>query len=121
MKNQFGEFLRNLRTSRGMTLRDVEERAKVSNAYLSQVERGERGTPNLKVLKRLAEAYGISASKLVEEAEKVLDKIPISKESPPANVEFVSRGYEKLSAENRKALTDYLQHLVEKEKKGKRK
>ena len=64
MKQTFGEFLRRLRGSRGMTLRAVEERAKISNAYLSQVERGERGVPNIKVLRRLADVYGVSVEAL---------------------------------------------------------
>ena len=44
----FGEYLKALRRGRHLTLRQVEEHAHVSNAYLSQLERGERGIPNHK-------------------------------------------------------------------------
>jgi len=113
----FGEFLRKLRESRGMSLRGVEAIAKISNAYLSQVERGERGIPNIKVLRRLADAYGVTVEVLIQAAEageQRLDKMP---ESTTADARFVSRGYEGLSPESKKALTEFLQHLVEKEKK----
>ena len=60
MGKSFGEFLRALRETRRLTLREVEERVHVSNAYLSQIERGERGVPNLKILNKLAEVYGVS-------------------------------------------------------------
>jgi transcriptional regulator with XRE-family HTH domain len=113
----FGAFIKKLREDRSLKLRDVEERAKVSNAYLSQVERGERGIPNIKVLRRLADAYGVTVEVLIQAAEagaRRLEKMP---EAGTPDVRFVSRGYENLSPESKKALTEFLQHLVEKEKK----
>src|SRR5262245_42199081 len=97
MGKSFGEFLRALRARRHLTLRQVEEQVRVSNAYLSQIERGERGVPNLKVLKKLAEAYGVSVTELVNAAEKETEGISVHTENPEPNVAFVSRGYEKLS------------------------
>ena len=117
MGKSFGEFLRSLRENRELTLRQVEERVRVSNAYLSQIERGERGIPNLKILKKLAEAYGVSVTELVDAAEKETDGAPVSAESPEPDVAFVSSGYEKLSKENKKHLTEFLQFLVHKEQR----
>jgi len=117
MGKSFGEFLRALRESRDLTLRQVEERVHVSNAYLSQIERGERGVPNMKVLKKLAEAYGISMTELVDAAEKETEGISVNAENPEPNVAFVSMGYEKLSKENRQHLTEFLQFLLHKEQK----
>ena len=66
----FGAFLKQLRERRGLTLRQVEEAGHVSNSFLSQVERGERGIPTFKVLARLGEVYGISPSELIKVAEE---------------------------------------------------
>ncbi len=119
MRHTFGEFMRTLRVGRGLTLRRVEELADVSNAYLSQVERGERGVPNIKVLRRLADAYDVPVSTLIEAAEVSSKRSTAKTTTIP---EFVSRGYEKLSAEKKRTLESFLEHLVEQEtKKSKRK
>ena len=120
MSKSFGEFLRALRESRQLTLRQVEEQVHVSNAYLSQIERGERGIPNLKILKKLAEAYGVTVTELVDAAEKETAGAPVHAESSEPDVAFVSRGYERLSKENRQHLTEYLQFLLHKEQKKSR-
>jgi len=113
-KETFGEILRKLREDRGLTLRQVEEKAKVSNAYLSQVERGERGIPSIRILTRLAEVYGTSILTLTQKAEDTIKhknhntgetKIP----APDTN--FICRGYENLSEENKQALKKFLHHL----------
>lgn len=119
MGQSFGDYLKKLREDRNLTLRDVEREAKVSNAYLSQLERGDREVPNYKVLSRLAELYGISVTKLMEvaEGEAKGEKVETSVESP--NIEFLSRGYEKLSPEKKKQFKNFLQYLVEQEKKKK--
>jgi len=117
MEKKFGEFLRNLRESRHLTLREVEERASVSNAYLSQIERGERGIPTLKVLKRLGEAYGVSVTELVKAAEKETEGRSSRLETPAPDVAFVSRGYEKLSKKRKEQLTAFLQHLIQEEQR----
>ena len=118
MGKSFGEFMRALRESRGLTLRQVEERGKISNAYLSQIERGERGSPNLKTLQKLAEAYGVSVTELVAAADQETTGAPVSAESSEPDVAFVSRGYEGLSKENRHLLTEFLQFLVHKEQRN---
>lgn len=42
LRHELGEVLRDLRQNRGMTLRDVSAKAKVSLGYLSEVERGQK-------------------------------------------------------------------------------
>jgi HTH-type transcriptional regulator, competence development regulator len=117
MQRSFGNYLRDLRESRGLTLRQVEEQVRVSNAYLSQLERGDRGIPNLRILRKLAEAYGISVTELVNVAEKEASGDAVQAESPEPDVAFVSRGYEKLSKENKQHLTEFLQFLMTKEQR----
>ncbi len=55
----FGSHMRRLRKSKGLTLKQVESQAKVSNAYISQIERGLRNPPHPDILKRLAKAYDV--------------------------------------------------------------
>ena len=55
----FGSYMRRLRKSKGLTLKRVETQAQVSNAYISQIERGLRNPPHPDILKRLASDYDV--------------------------------------------------------------
>jgi len=61
-----GALLRAQRRAADLTLRDLSERTKVSNAYLSQLERGLH-EPSLRVMRQLAEALGIPLETLLEQ------------------------------------------------------
>ncbi len=61
----FGAYIKRLRKEKGLTLKQVEKAARVSNAYVSQVERGRRNPPHPYILKRLAKAYDISQRDLL--------------------------------------------------------
>lgn len=69
----FGSYLRMLRKNRGLSLKKVEGEAAVSNAYLSQIERGLRNPPHPDILKRLAKAYEVPTSDLLIAAGYVED------------------------------------------------
>lgn len=117
MSKKFGDYLRELRESRGLTLREVEKIARVSNAYLSQIERDKRSIPNLKILMRLADAYGVSLEELVKAAEEASNEDSVDAGTSTPDSKFVSRGYERLSEEGKHLLTEYLRFLAEKDKK----
>jgi transcriptional regulator with XRE-family HTH domain len=117
MEKYFGSFLKQLRLDRGMSLRMVEKITKISNPYISQIERGERGIPNFSILKRLAEAYGVKVTDLIENAEKPARNEKVHSKKIAPDVNFISRGYEKLSENRKQALKEFLQHLVEQEEK----
>ena len=64
-----GEFLKTLREKKGASLRDVQEVTGISNAYLSQLETGERRKlPSPERLKKLADYYVVSIHELLEKA-----------------------------------------------------
>lgn len=63
-----GEYLRNLRSARKMSLRDVEEGSGVSNAYLSQLEQGKITKPSPHFLHKLAGCYLVPYETLMEKA-----------------------------------------------------
>jgi transcriptional regulator with XRE-family HTH domain len=62
-----GALLRAQRTAADLTLRDLSERTKVSNAYLSQLERGLH-EPSLGVLRAIASALGVPLELLLTRA-----------------------------------------------------
>jgi len=61
----FGTYMRRLRKSRGLTLKQVETQAKVSNAYISLIERGLRRPPHPEILRRLAKTYDVEHRQLL--------------------------------------------------------
>jgi transcriptional regulator with XRE-family HTH domain len=64
----FGEYLRSLRLEQRLSLREVEERAGVSNSYLAQLERGQRKPPGADILKKLAPVYNVPVRDLLQAA-----------------------------------------------------
>ena len=62
---ELGSNLRELREKRGLSLRELERRSKINNAYLSQLERGEVAQPTPSMLGRLAEAYDVPIATLM--------------------------------------------------------
>lgn len=63
---QFGERLRKLRTSQGLTVRELARRVGVSASYISQLENNE-SKPSYSTLKKLAEVTGATVSLLTED------------------------------------------------------
>lgn len=64
---KLGEFIRSQRRLAHLSLRQLGELAKVSNPYLSQIERG-MYKPSADVLKGIAKALGISSEVLFTQA-----------------------------------------------------
>jgi len=58
-QKSFGEFLTEKRKEKKITMRELERRSGISQAYISQLENGKRNPPKPEVLKKLAEALEI--------------------------------------------------------------
>lgn len=67
-RGTLGKFLWDIRSARGMTLRQVEESCDVSNAYLSQLETGRIRKPSPHILHELSEVYNVPYEHLMEKA-----------------------------------------------------
>jgi transcriptional regulator with XRE-family HTH domain len=67
MASDIGSFIRTQRENAQVSVRQLAERAGVSNPYLSQVERGLR-KPSAEVLNQLAKALRVSAEVLYVQA-----------------------------------------------------
>ena len=72
--SELGGLLADLRTAKGLSLREVEEATgkAVSNAYLSQLENGKIKKPSPNVLHSLAEVYVVPYEALMEKAGYLL-------------------------------------------------
>ena len=62
-----GAFIRSQRALANLSLRDLAERTEVSNAYLSQIERGLH-EPSVRVLHAIAAALGVRLDLLLTQA-----------------------------------------------------
>ncbi|MBD0282798.1 MAG: helix-turn-helix transcriptional regulator [Thermoleophilaceae bacterium] len=69
-REALGGLLREERLAAGLSLRALSERTRVSNAYLSQLERG-RHEPSVRVLAEIASALGVPLGELLARADIV--------------------------------------------------
>lgn len=119
MGKAFAEYIKKLRLDRKLSLRDVEAMAEISNAYLSQLESGERGLPTVKIMEKLSKAYGVGVSELMKVAESDMKRKKTPNPILQPDWDFIFRGYEDLNEEGKGKLKDYLAYLrtLTKEKK----
>ena len=95
-----GEFIRAQRQLGQLSLRELAERARVSNPYLSQLERG-LYQPSAPVLRSIARALGVNPGTMFTMAG-FLDEEP--KESRKTSVEQAIRVEPRLSPDQKRAL-----------------
>lgn len=110
--HEFGKFIKNIRESKNLTLRQVDYRSEITFSNLSMIENGtRRATPF--VLKELSKVYSIDYIDLLEKAgyidlaEKERINQPISNAFPTADVPIkvpvlgkISAGLPILAVEN---------------------
>ena len=95
-----GDFIRTQRRITHLSLRQLANLAKISNPYLSQVERG-MYQPSAEVLKGIAQALGISPEKLFAEAGWLEDE---DSQAETPQVEEAIRLDSSLAPEKKEAL-----------------
>lgn len=95
-----GEFIHSQRRLADLTLRQLADMARVSNPYLSQVERG-LYRPSAQVLKGIAEALDMSAETLYSQAGLLAGEGPT--QGPPA-IEDAIRLDKRLTHDQKQAL-----------------
>jgi transcriptional regulator with XRE-family HTH domain len=97
-----GGLLRAQRMAADLSLRELSERTRVSNAYLSQLERGLH-EPSLSVLRSIASALGVPLGSLLTSAG-VLEVDESESGPPPRETEAAIRRDPELSEPQRTAL-----------------
>jgi transcriptional regulator with XRE-family HTH domain len=102
-----GEFIRDLRRNARFSLRELAEKAGVSNPYLSQIERGLR-KPSAEVLAQIATALRVSTPLMYlragllneKEGNGVLDAIAADPDLTIAQKQSLTQIYETFRREN---------------------
>src|ERR687895_1906747 len=100
--NALGGFIRTQRQLARLSLREMAAMTSVSNAYLSQVERGLH-QPSLKVLQKIADALQLSTEQLLGQAGWATGS-PTSASPTASGTEEAIRSDPRLSPEQRAAL-----------------
>lgn len=80
-----GERIRKLRSEKGLTLTELAAEARISKAYLSQVENGQVAKPSAQALYRVASALSTSVGVLLGE---ISEPRTVEIDIPPALQEF---------------------------------
>jgi transcriptional regulator with XRE-family HTH domain len=108
--NELGALLADLRTAKGLSLRQVEEATDraVSNAYLSQLENGKIRKPSPNVLRSLAEVYAVPYETLMERAGYLL---PSEGKEGGRRRRLAAFAIDDLTAEEEEELLKYLAFL----------
>jgi len=107
MKESLGQYLRRIRKERNLTLRAVEGKTGISNAYLSQLENSKITKPSPHFLNKLAECYDIPYERLMELSGYPLPELRID-EKPAFRI---SGRFEDLTEEEKKRVLEYIEFL----------
>ena len=107
LPHNIGEFIRDLRHGARISLRELADRAGVSNPYLSQIERGLR-KPSAEVLAQIANALRVSTpvmylrAGLLNERDShgVLAAIAVDQDLTLAQKQALTQIYETFRREN---------------------
>jgi transcriptional regulator with XRE-family HTH domain len=103
----FGTYLRNQRQLAQLSLRQLADLTKVSNPYLSQIERGLH-RPSIAIIKSLAEALNLSTSDLLAQAADI-----VSDEQEPTSTEGAIRNDPLLNDVQKSALLAVYRSMVD--------
>lgn len=93
----FGQFIRTQRKLAKLSLRQLAAASELSDAYLSQLERGQHA-PSIRVLKSLADAFGMTPAMMLAQAGLLVD------ESVPIGTEMAIRADPRLTEAQKEAL-----------------
>lgn len=107
-----GEFIRTQRRLANLSLRDLAERAAVSNPYLSQIERGLH-EPSVRVLKAIASALDLSAETLLAQAGLLEQRDDSAGATEPGGTAAAIRADPLLTDDQRQALVAVYRSYLE--------
>jgi len=116
-----GSYLRSLREARRLTLRAVEKKAGISNAYLSQLETDKIRKPSPACLYKLSKWYKVSYEDLMKRAGYPVPEIPEISNAKQHLADVGSKrrfgnsptlaSFDDLTEEEEESLLDYLAFL----------
>jgi transcriptional regulator with XRE-family HTH domain len=110
-KKRFGQFVRDRRTAKGLSLRKFAELVGVSPTYLSQVEKGNCDPPTAERVRRMAEILGENADELTALAGRVPDDLPRLIQKHPTRLPVFIREASDLTPDQLQVLTEQARRL----------
>ena len=110
MPTQLAEELKTIRSMRKLSLRVVEKKTGISNAYLSQLERGDAENPSPDKLQRLAQCYGVPYESLMK-AAGYLRAAPGKENRPDLSRLQTALMAAKLTDEEEERILEYLKFI----------
>jgi transcriptional regulator with XRE-family HTH domain len=108
-----GAFIRDKRKMANLSLRQLAERTKLSNPYLSQIERGLH-QPSVRVIRLISDALNVSAETLLAQAG-VLHKDGAGDAKPeasPPDIETAIKAEQRLTDDQKNALIAVLRSML---------
>lgn len=121
--SEFGKYIKQLRSARNLTIRQLQLYSGVSNSYLSQLENGKRGIPSPEILKKLSKGLKLPYEELMKEAGYLEDDKTdnISEENKKSaeeiyddpNFQHAMRSAQGFSKENKKRVLEYIEMIEE--------
>jgi transcriptional regulator with XRE-family HTH domain len=108
-----GAFIHSKRKLANMSLRQLAERTKLSNPYLSQIERGLH-QPSVRVIRLISDALNVSTETLLAQAGLLHRDSPGHDEPRPAtpDVEGAIRSEQRLTDDQKSALIAVLRSML---------
>ena len=107
-----GAFIRRQRKQANLSLRQLADRTKLSNPYLSQIERGLH-QPSVRVIRLISDALNVSAETLLAHAGLLHNKDGASgAASHTVSVEAAIQAEDRLSEDQKRALIAVLRSMM---------
>ncbi len=108
-----GAFIRSKRKLANLSLRQLAERTKLSNPYLSQIERGLH-QPSVRVIRLISDALNVSAETLLAQAGLLhhRDGAGDGPTAPRVSVEAAIQAESRLTDEQKNALIAVLRSML---------
>jgi transcriptional regulator with XRE-family HTH domain len=106
-----------MREAKALSLRQVEAKSGISNAFISQMESGKVKQPSPVMLYKLAEVYGVPYESLMELAGY---PSPSALTTEPRSASAVFRRFGEITPTEEAELLDYLSFLRSRTRKGRR-
>jgi transcriptional regulator with XRE-family HTH domain len=108
-----GAFIRSKRKLANMSLRQLAERTKLSNPYLSQIERGLH-QPSVRVIRLISDALNVSAESLLAQAGLLHRDLPARAEADPAppDIEAAIQSERRLTDDQKSALIAVVRSML---------
>ncbi len=107
-----GAFIRNKRKLANLSLRQLAERTKLSNPYLSQIERGLH-QPSVRVIRLISDALNVSTETLLAQAGLLHREAASSDPAePPPDIEAAIRAENRLTDAQKSALIAVLRSML---------